>query len=385
MAAKPVSASTAPAPGHLPRSRWGILYDVALQSIFQGLRTEEAVVASRVCRCWHANMARLPTRAQELLTVPQAAIRRCRIERALVESRSREPTIRPEVREKTIDTLDNRIHQLETRLRALQAPGAAAAAVEEIATIERRLTAYRYSRIPNSQIPRHILGKIAQYVDQPGRTIQFTSRPLPPPGVTTRTWKRHIGPTPQLEIPPALRARLSEPCPIFPGRKVEDTHILVDPRVQRNGRPVTFGEFIELAGRARGNPIRLNIGLRRILDELKDKPIPSEPYLLLKTCLSGTKSKNRAAQREVLAQHPQHREATNPEVVFAALMEYIQSGQSKTRLFYNEYARSSTELSNGWIVDFGGFGAGWPGIDFDGADDFAGDDFGLAVVLRGSS
>ncbi|HSX10841.1 MAG TPA: hypothetical protein VLF94_03900 [Chlamydiales bacterium] len=141
-----------------------------------------------------------------------------------------------------------------------------------------------------------------------------------------------------------------------------------------------MNRILHFAEHNRGNQIRLNIYWDRILQELGDVPIPAGQLFLLKTCLPGTKNKTYEEQLEVLREHPEYMEATLLQVLVASLMEYIRSGGANTRLFEEEYARTSTTVDN-WRLVFGGFGSGWPGVRYC-VDGYAPAYVGLAVVLR---
>ena len=132
-----------------------------------------------------------------------------------------------------------------------------------------------------------------------------------------------------------------------------------------------------------GKPIQLNICWDEILQVYGDKPIPSGWFLMLKTCLEGTKNKTYPEQEKMLKEFNketgiEHRLPSFMEAAVSMLMEYICSEDSNTRLFSDEYTRTSNTL-DGFLLVVGSFGPGGP-IVLDSYDDYAYDNFGLALV-----
>ncbi|HSX10840.1 MAG TPA: hypothetical protein VLF94_03895 [Chlamydiales bacterium] len=216
------------------------------------------------------------------------------------------------------------------------------------------------------------------YQDSPTLRTSSTAR-----AIDTRQWNAFIGQVPNKPLLPGTDALLREPCSVFFGKTKDETHVCIDTPPTVDGQPLTWNRVRHFAEHNRGNQICLNIPWNRILQELGDVPIPAGQYLLLKTCLPGTRGKTYQEQLEVLREHPEYMEATLPQVVVASLMEYIRSGGARTCLFEEEYARTSTTtVDNGGLAFGGGCGSDWPSVRGSfaiGIDRFY---VGLAVVLR---
>lgn len=179
-------------------------------------------------------------------------------------------------------------------------------------------------------------------------------------------------PWPHRPLPEGTAALLSQPCPIFRDKRIDETHICVDPPTTVGGQRFTLNQMQRFAEHSRGNQVLFSIDR-----DLRNTPGPEAPCFLLKTCLPGTKGKTYQEQLEVLKRYPEYREATLPQVLFASIMEYIRSG---TRPFDNELVRTSTTGGVGSVV-FGGFGDGWPSVSsYDHYDEI--NNLGLAVVRR---
>ncbi len=281
------------------------------------------------------------------------------------------------VQRPALSELDGRIRGLEERLRQTrEAPDEHRDPVAEEIAIERGLNTLQVSRLPHDHFPRRVIDLVMDYC-QHGLTQRTPSTAH---AIDTRQWNILIGQVSNKPLLPGTEDFLSQPCSIFHGKTRDETHVCIDIPPTVDGQPLTLNRILHFAEHNRGNRIHLNIYWDRILQELGDISIPAGQFFLLKTCLPGTKNKTYQEQLEVLREHPEYMEATLPQVLVASLMEHIRSGGAKTRLFEEEYARTSTTVNN-WRLVFGGFGSGWPRVDYSGAV-IARDSIGLAVVLR---
>lgn len=350
------AAAAASAPSPLA-SRLQTLPKEMQKMVFTHLATGDLCALSGACRGFHelisSVQARQPAYVQRKLTAYQSPAH-------ILGSASQRPALRE---------LDDNICGLEGRLRQIRearraAPGEHLDPAEEIG-IEGRLNTLRASRLPSRRIIDLVLGYSHPFSDV----------------IDTKQWNVLIGQVPNRALPPHTKTLLGQPSSIFPDKTINETHVCIDIPPTVDGQPLTLNRILHFAEHNRGNRIRLNIYWDRILQELGDVPIPAGQCLLLKTCLPDTKGKTYRQQREVLDRHPEYMEATLPQILVASLMEYIRSGGAKTRLFEEEYARTSTTVDNLRLA-FGGFGSGWPSVYFSPGDDDASASVGLAVVLR---
>lgn len=326
------------------------------REVFAYLDADDLCSLSQVCREFRALIPSLQVREpaclqQKLIAYQSPA--------HVLGARSQRPAL---------DQLDLNIRGLEERLRQIReaqraAPDERRDPSEEIA-IEGRLNTLRSSRLP----PRRIIDLVLDYYHLLSNVID------------TKQWNVLIGQVPNKPLLPGTETLLSQPCSIFHGKTKGETHVCIDIPPTVDGQPLTLNRFLHFAEHNRGNRIHLNIYWNRILQELSDVPIPAGQFLLLKTCLPGTKSKTYQEQLEVLRGYPEYMGATLPQVFVASLMEYIRSGGAKTRLFEEEYARTSTIVDN-WRLAFGDFGSVWPDVNDNGGGN-ANEHIGLAVVLR---
>ena len=346
----------AAAPIPAPKGLQGLPFDTQ-EELFNRLTTRDLCALSKACRGLHKSIsivqAREPAYVQRVLTAYQSPTH-------VLGSASQRPAL---------DQLDQNIRGLEARLRRIReaqraAPDEHHDHSEEIA-IEGQLNTLRTSRLP----PRRIIDLVLEYY-QPLSNV-----------IDTKQWNILIGQVPNKPLLPGTETLLSQPCSVFHGKTKDETHVCVVIPSTVDGQPITLNRILHFAEHNRGNRIHLNIYWNRILQELGDVPIPADQYLLLKTCLPGTKSKTHREQLEVLRGYLEYMEASLPQVLVPVLMEYIRSGGAKTRLFEEEYARTSTTVDNRRLA-FGGLGSGWPGVYYTGADFHAVGHFGLAVVLR---
>lgn len=328
--------------------------------VFACLATRDLCALSTACKDLHQSIlrvqAREPAYVQRVLTAYQSPAHP-------LGSASQRPDL---------DSLDEKIRRFEIRLGQIReaqraAPDEDSDHSEEIA-FERKLNTLRASRLP----PRRIIDLVLEYYHPLSNVID------------TKQWNVLIGQVPNKPLLLGTEDLLRQPCSIFHGKTKGETHVCVDIPPTVDGQPLTLNRILHFVEHNRGNLLSLTIHLGEIIVVLGDTPIPAGQCLLLKTCLPGTKNKTYQDQLEVLRGHPEYMVATLPQVLVASLMEYIRSGGAKTRLFDEEYARTSATIgrSRGRSrLSFGGSSFEWPCVSY-GDDDDAINTDGLAVVLR---
>jgi len=236
--------------------------------------------------------------------------------------------------------------------------------------MKKTLNTLKASTLPNDRFPPHVLNLIAEYAP----VGQSFHPEYPLTSFSPDKWTRFIGRVQHASPRPDIGAILASPCRAFPGKTKGETHVLTYIPPEVDGQPLTLNRFMAYIQHAKngGKPIRLNIYWQEILKTYGDQPLPSDWFLVLKTCLPGTKDKTypeqQAALKEFQKTNPEYRELHPVIAAVSIIMEYIQSGDSDTRLFSDEWTRTPEVLQGRFRLDFGGFGPGGPGL-------------GLGVVL----
>jgi hypothetical protein len=368
----PASSASPPISKGIP-NRIHRVCDTEMLLVFRLIPFEELKSSlSRVCRRWNALIDH-NTRSRR----KEIVIRRL-VERLLVRFRS--PTVNPPGREwGTLHVLDARIEKLEKYI------SCSGYSVDQVETIQRSLEAYRFSRMLNHQLqmPVHIFERVAQYVSGPPKPLQFIPR-CPAAGVIPiAQWNQYVVATSKGRIDRSLLARMSEDCSVFPGKKVGETHILLDIPPEIRKFPETFKQFAAKALKPlEGNPVDcyFEAAVGRVLEETA---IPYEPFLLLKTYLPGTNSRSLSEARKILSErYPKYRQATLMEVVAPSLLEFIRSSRALTRLFLNECALTSTPSGKEFLVYTWADHTRRPFIFGHPAASYWHEKMGLAVVLK---
>jgi len=318
----------------------------------------------------------------------------------------RSPSVPGDIARERVDTkierLTRAIRRLRRAIRAADAPQPDAnanvaamsasapkstlitAKAKRLKRMEKAVNILEASKLPNDRFPPHVLNLIAEY-DFAAPPHSFRPE-YPLTSFSPDKWNRYIGRVNNVPIPPGIQAKLLKPCPVFKnGKTVGETHTLnyIPPKV--DGQPLTLNRFLAYIQNTKngGKSIKLNIHWKQILKTYGDMLLTPGWFLMLKTCLPGTKNKTYPEQQAVLKEfqrtNPQYREPSGMEAAVSILTEYIQSGDSGTRLFSDEYTRISDVLKGySWIV--GGFDPGGPSIYSD-YDFHAEDDVGLGVLL----
>lgn len=167
-----------------------------------------------------------------------------------------------------------------------------------------------------------------------------------------------VDPAPPL--PPDFSDIWNGPCPIYSGKKISETHMLVYIPATVDGKPFTLNKLGEIAKRF--FPTNDN-GYRDIwsgiVDELGDKSIKSRWVLMTKDVLPGSRNKSYAEQQKIVASLAKKSLGYEvPDTLEAAtciLVQYF--SDSKTRLFNNDpwtYTRCKEKVQ-GYQTVVGGF------------------------------
>lgn len=178
-------------------------------------------------------------------------------------------------------------------------------------------------------------------------------------GVTKwATYFGDVGAEPPL--PPTIHQILSSPCPIWPDKTVQETHLLVLIPQTINGNPLnlkTIGELIKTPKQGHATQYRTFQ-----LGEYLDPPAGASHWVLMtRDVIPGSRHKRYHEQQLLVRQLPPQPFASYQvpnvlDAVVCVLMEYVQSGK---RLLGNApwvYTRCQEKFNNNdWQLIVGGF------------------------------
>jgi len=304
-----------------------------------------------------------------------------------------------------LENVNAKIYVLNQAIRAAHAPqstrvananaSASASASQPIPTaaltdqtleqMENTLKILQASKLPNDAFPPHVLNLIAGYAP----TAQSFHPEYSLTAFGPDKWNWFIGEVQYVPSPSNIANILAKRCPVFGkilNKIVGETHLLTYIPPEVDGQPLTLNRFMDYIKQPKngGKPIELNIYWKEILKTYGDQPLPSGWFLVLKTCLPGTKGEihpeQQAALKEFQKINLEYRELHPMVAAVSIITEYIQSGDSDTCLFSDEYTRTS-EVLQGRRLEFGGRDLGDLYVSHCYSDDDAIDDLGLGVVL----
>ena len=180
-----------------------------------------------------------------------------------------------------------------------------------------------------------------------------------------KKWEQYFGDS-GIEpiLPPNIQEILSATCPIYPDKKVYETHLLTLIPQTVNEQPLTLktlGEFVQkpLQGPATKYSY-LSLG------EYKDPPVPASHWTLLsRDVILNSRNKRYAAQQELVPQYPGYEIPHILDATVSIFMEHVQSG---TRLYSDKpytYTRCQEKYNASWQLAVGGFAAGGLAVHYD--------------------
>ena len=119
-----------------------------------------------------------------------------------------------------------------------------------------------------------------------------------------REWTTHLGAVEKVPLPAQILSILSGPCPITPGLKVGDTHILVLIPETVGGQPLTLnslGALVKSKGHFPGTEAGYDYMCGSIATEHGNKPAGGSHYVLMtKDVLSGSRNKSYEDQQAMV-------------------------------------------------------------------------------------
>ena len=191
---------------------------------------------------------------------------------------------------------------------------------------------------------------------------------LPPIAFGKDDWEKYFGPVDEEpSLPPDIDKILQGPCPIWPDKRVQDTHLLTLIPTKVNGRPLTLDSLSELIERPQGggHATKYSYYNDRVKKELGAQSSPKVTWALMtKDVIPDSRNKSNKDQKELVrslsskAGHPYEL----PKALDAAvsiLMHHIKRGE---RLYTDSpwtYTRCQERVNEQrWPVAIGGFAAG---------------------------
>ena len=173
-----------------------------------------------------------------------------------------------------------------------------------------------------------------------------------------KKWEQHFGDS-GIEpiLPPNIQEILSATCPIWPDKKVHETHLLTLIPQTVNGQPLTLKILGELVQKPLQGPTMKYE--RFYLGNYKDQPNPASHWTLLtRDVIPNSRRKRYAAQEGLVPQYSGYEIPHILDATISIFMEHVQSG---TRLYPDDpytYTRCQEKYNAKWQITVGGFAAG---------------------------
>ncbi|MBS0649281.1 MAG: hypothetical protein JSS10_08680 [Verrucomicrobia bacterium] len=224
------------------------------------------------------------------------------------------------------------------------------------------------AKISSSSLPVAFLSPIL-----PKLSLNST---LPAIAFGKELWAKYLGDIgKEPPLPSDIQQILQSPCPFFPGKKVEETHLLTLIPKTVNGKPLSLNSLEELVKHPKqGEATNYSHYWDKIKEQYGSQPLPRSYWVLMtRDVIPGSRNKNYEAQKQLLKSYCQkaHVPYEVPhllETVVSIFMEYLKTGQ---RLYSNNpwtYTRCQERISTRLLV-IGGFSLGGLNISDYGDDE----------------
>ena len=192
--------------------------------------------------------------------------------------------------------------------------------------------------------------------------IEQTRLKLPQCAFGKQKWEEYFGDVGvEPALPPNILEILSSPCPFWPGKKVEETHLLVLIPEKVNGTPLTLKTLGELVQHnLKGTSSKYRDGYFSI-GEYTDSPNPSTHWALMtRDVLPESRAKNYETQKNLVAQYAQKAKIPYqvPSVLDATTCIFMEHVHSGIRLYSDKpwtYTRCQEKYNKDWQLVVGGF------------------------------
>jgi hypothetical protein len=186
-------------------------------------------------------------------------------------------------------------------------------------------------------------------------------------------WEKYLGDVgEEPPLPSYIQQILQSPCPFFPGKKVEETHLLTLIPKTVNGKLLTLDSLEELVKHPKqGQATKYIYYWDDIKKEYGSQSLSSSYWVLMtRDVIPESRNRSYDAQKQLLKSYSQkaHVLYEVPHLLEAAVsisMEYLKTGQ---RLYSNDpltYTRCQERVSSHptWPLEVGGFAAGGLHVD----------------------
>ena len=215
---------------------------------------------------------------------------------------------------------------------------------------------------------------------QPLASLAITSLPVIAFGKAK--WATYFGDSGvEPPLPPNIHQILQSPCPFWPGKKVEETHLLVLIPQTVNGKPLTLDYLEQLIQKplGGGHATKYEYYYKPVKQEHGAKPAGQSHWVLMTTDVIPTsKNKPYAQQQELVRKYAHYQVPQTLEATTCILMEQVKEGR---RLYPRDpwtYTRCQ-EQTAGYQNGVGGFGPS--GLDvFNSSDGY--DNLGVGALWK---
>ena len=190
---------------------------------------------------------------------------------------------------------------------------------------------------------------------------------LPALAFGVRDWNRYFGDVgAEPPLPADINDFLESPCPIFPGKKIKDTHTLALVPATVNGKPLTLDSLGELIQRPQngGNATKYAYYWESAKKQLGQTPAPASHWVLMTTdVLPNTRNKKYDAQVAEVSKYRDYEVPSILEAAVAILMGYVKTGIR----WYSDspwtYTRCQEKV-DGYPLGLGGLGSSGLNVDY---------------------
>ncbi len=181
---------------------------------------------------------------------------------------------------------------------------------------------------------------------------------LPSIAFSKAEWAKYFGDVGiEPPLPIDIQAILRSPCPFWPDKKVEETHILVLIPQTVNGKPLSLKSLGELIQ----NPKQGNKTQYRFFYPGEYKPdTPGEAshwVLMTKDVIPGSRAQSYAKQQELVGKARSYQVPKVLEATASILMEHVRSGNRLCSDKPYTYTRCQEKYDKDWQLVVGGFSA----------------------------
>ena len=175
-------------------------------------------------------------------------------------------------------------------------------------------------------------------------------------------WETHFGAVGEVPpLPQDIEKILSSPCPFWPNKTVQETHLLVLIPETVNGKPLTLNLLQELIKAPKsGNKTEYRYYDKYVEEELGEQKAPASHWVLLTNdVIPGSRNKSYSAQKELMSKYPPYTLGNALDITAALLIHHVKTGGRLYTDNPNTYARCLERVnSNQWPVAIGYFSVG---------------------------